>query len=54
VRSKEVKEVRVAKFTMFGNNNRHFYFSIKTFVERRGEEGGEEGEVEAQHNIALA
>ena len=54
MRRKEIEEVCVAKSTMSGNNNRHFYFSIKTFVERRGEEGGEEGEVEAQHNIALA
>jgi hypothetical protein len=54
VRWKGFEEVCVAKFTMFGKNNRHFYFSGETFVERREEDGGEGDEVDAQRNIALA
>jgi hypothetical protein len=38
---------------MSGNNNRHFYFSGETFVERTGEDGDERDEMEAQLNIAL-
>ena len=54
MRRKEIQEVCVAKFTMFGKNNRHFYFLKETCVELVGEDVGGGDEKDAQLNCAVA